>query len=895
MFSSKDDDPDKTEGSAKSVVLSKRLSEDYIENTLVPHLESQLLDNIHIYTPAELAQIAKAYAKQDVRQRALCQKLADTMKFRIKGFEAIDVVDCLGPMWIMTPDDDELFEMLEQRILEKMDDFTALNFMGIVRIYNKRASKHHDLLSKVIPRLKELLATYEGVELSEMLVSMAQSSEASADMDILMTLVPEIERRYNDVSLLHAINNVWALTQMKINHQGLLKRVAEDVSTPHKVKDLTPGYMGRLVWVYRLQGPETWALVKDALLPLVRGAAAEFKAGDFARMAQALPEEQQFLRRVAGNLQPTLPDMGRQEFLLFLLGCIHGEVLEDRPDAGQDFGELTASCLNYIKEDQDNFKRDEVQKIVYLLHFSPKYHYLVDEMPVSWNATKQETLDFIRAKGFRFLPAAPAQAGPWLRASRLYFYVRSMHKGYSSCDGASLPIGQVLDELPLSSFHIGHVLWTAAAVALFAIHCELTPYMFPGLQIHFGADKEELSTYAAAFQAGCAFGALVAPVLVDKLGRKPTLVFGAIVTTLLNYGSAFATSFNMILILRTLSSSSWAIAYAALGPWYVEFLPTTARGAMLAAITLGWPAGRAAVIVSSDFFNDDWQKLLLLAAVAMGVLLLSTTLIHESPRYLVATGRIEEAKAVLSDIHRRSGARWSSDCRLCLDHTSLTDERSWYELFSAEYFAKMRFSLILFSLLSMTTCLIDTWGPMLFQNLMFPEDNALPRMLLMIFNLGDLCGLVVSILVVDFIGRKGSFFVGFGFQGTLLLCLAGTHSLKSDDACLYLQSILGAISASCRGFAWEAAVMWSLEAFPTSLRAAALSLSRVVMHSSAVITLKVSAQCLSSLPAFMWLQILGSTCLAAGVIVAICNPTESAGKPLTEHSSATSYRACSQA
>ena len=31
------------------------------------------------------------------------------------------------------------------------------------------------------------------------------------------------------------------------------------------------------------------------------------------------------------------------------------------------------------------------------------------------------------------------------------------------------------------------------------------------------------------------------------------------------------------------------------------------------------------------------------------------------------------------------------------------------------------------------------------------------------------------------------------------------------------------------------------------------------------------------------------------VIVAICNPTESAGKPLTEHSSETSYRACSQA
>ena len=31
---------------------------------------------------------------------------------------------------------------------------------------------------------------------------------------------------------------------------------------------------------------------------------------------------------------------------------------------------------------------------------------------------------------------------------------------------------------------------------------------------------------------------------------------------------------------------------------------------------------------------------------------------------------------------------------------------------------------ILFSLLSMTTIMIDTWGPMLFQNLMFPDDNV---------------------------------------------------------------------------------------------------------------------------------------------------------------------------
>ena len=148
-----------------------------------------------------------------------------------------------------------------------------------------------------------------------------------------------------------------------------------------------------------------------------------------------------------------------QDFLLFLVGLVHGEILEDRPDAGEalvkfvvgiggggvffvfwgmldeaerqmwiqhaikqnqqvrsypflakayifhemtlrgyqhinvndvssvdlpkvftkrhrkghDFGEFTRACLKYIEEDQDNFKRDEVQKIFYLLHHSKKY------------------------------------------------------------------------------------------------------------------------------------------------------------------------------------------------------------------------------------------------------------------------------------------------------------------------------------------------------------------------------------------------------------------------------------------------------------------------------------------------------------------------------------------
>jgi len=382
---------------ANAVVMSKRLPQDFVENTLLPHLESQLLENIHVYTPAELAKISRAYSVQEIRQYALCKKLGETVKDRMVAFEAVDLVDILGPLWILLPGDDAVFDALEERIILKMDDFTAPNLIGVIRIFNKRASKHHDLMSKAQPRLRDLLKDYEAVELTEMLMSMAQSYEAEQDMDILMTLVPEIERRYNEVSLVHAINNVWALAQLKVAHQGLLARVADDLSNARKTKDLTPTYMSRIVWVYRRCN--AWDMVSSAMLPLIRSSAAEFRCGEFARLAQALPEERVLLQRIADLLRLALAEMGRKDFMLFFLGCVHGELLEAQKEAFEDQNSLVQSCLAYCREEQDNFKRDEVQKLVYLLRYAPKYQHILDVLPASWNSTKEETLDYIIAKG----------------------------------------------------------------------------------------------------------------------------------------------------------------------------------------------------------------------------------------------------------------------------------------------------------------------------------------------------------------------------------------------------------------------------------------------------------------------------------------------------------------
>merc|ERR1719201_277188 len=173
--------------------------------------------------------------------------------------------------------------------------------------------------------------------------------------------------------------------------------VAADLNNPKKSQDLTPAYMARCTWVYRRCNQ--WDKVSGVMLPLIKAAAAEFRCGEFARLAQALPEEEAMLRRICDVLRLTIDDMGRKDFMFFFLGVVHGDLLEPDYKAVKDATSLVAQCLAYVFEEQDNFKREEVQRIIYLLQHAQKYQHLLDELPASWNATKEETIDYTRAKG----------------------------------------------------------------------------------------------------------------------------------------------------------------------------------------------------------------------------------------------------------------------------------------------------------------------------------------------------------------------------------------------------------------------------------------------------------------------------------------------------------------
>ena len=443
-------------------------------------------------------------------------------------------------------------------------------------------------------------------------------------------------------------------------------------------------------------------------------------------------------------------------------------------------------------------------------------------------------------------------------------------------------VAEALDDLQIGHFHVLHLLRMVLAWAIFSMTQESTPYMFQGLRLRFQADEDRIATFAAAFPLGCAIGACVASPLLDHSGRRGTLLNILPCAAMLSLAAGMAPNMLVLNILRMLQAVAFSVAITGMSAWYIEFLPTSTRGMLMAAYSVGWPIGRAIVIWTAAWVKEDWTQFMALAAWGFVVFFTSMYYAHESPRFLAASGRAADAARVLKEMYQSNGQGvWEH--RIQIANSDGLDGRSRFRelILVKENRNLLIFAMSLFVMLASTTVLLDTWGPRLYRDLLAPGASGLPHGILMLFNLGDFAGIVLSILVIDHIGRCGSFVIGFIVQGCLLFLL--TLLSSSGASSLHAFAVAcGTLSSACRCFAWESAQMWTLEVFPTQIRATAFSVAMTVMRLASILSLKVSAQYIGILDAANSLRILAALLLASGLFSTLLLPKETAKVPMTE-------------
>ena len=151
-------------------------------------------------------------------------------------------------------------------------------------------------------------------------------------------------------------------------------------------------------------------------------------------------------------------------------------------------------------------------------------------------------------------------------------------------------------------------------------------------------------------------GAPFAATLSDKFGRLRGMFVGGVVIILGMIIISTSTSFAQFVVGRFVLGFGIAIMTVAAPAYAIEISPPHWRGRCTGFYNCGWFGGSipaALVTFGTNYIESDycWRVPLVLQAFACVIVMISVFFLPESPRFLMANGRDEEATAFLIKYH----------------------------------------------------------------------------------------------------------------------------------------------------------------------------------------------------------------------------------------------------
>lgn len=367
-----------------------------------------------------------------------------------------------------------------------------------------------------------------------------------------------------------------------------------------------------------------------------------------------------------------------------------------------------------------------------------------------------------------------------------------------------------------------------------------------GLERAFHLDKLGTGFNVGAVLLGCAAGAFAAGRASDVFGRRNVMIAAAALFILSALGAGAAASSTMFVIARILGGLGVGAA-SVLSPVYIsEVAPAAVRGRLTTAqqimIIAGltgsfvanylislWAGGSTAIVLG----HPAWRWMFWVQVIPSAIFLVSLLMIPESPRFLVARGRLAKAEAVLARLFGAAAAKAKTaeiSASLAADHhqprlSDLIDNGRvrpivWAGLGLAVFQQLVGINVVFY------------YGAVLWQSVGFSEADSLKINILS----GSLS--IVSCLIsmgfVDRVGRKPILLLGSIGMAVTLAAVAfafSTATLVNGQAHLPQWAGLTALIAANLyvvffNGTWGP-VMWVMlgEMFPNQIRGSGLAVS----------------------------------------------------------------------
>ncbi len=325
---------------------------------------------------------------------------------------------------------------------------------------------------------------------------------------------------------------------------------------------------------------------------------------------------------------------------------------------------------------------------------------------------------------------------------------------------------------------------------------------------------------------GCIFGALFGGAIADKIGRKKSLFFAAVLFAVSALFTAIPPNLTVFNIFRLVGGIGVGLA-SIVSPMYIaEVSPPNIRGRLVTINQFAICIGLLSAVVVSYFmsFGLGWRWMFASEGLPILFFVAGLLTIPESPRWLTKQNRRDEAYKVLKRINGSEAA----DKELVEIEKSLTAESGKF----SDLFQKgIRIAVIIAVCLAFfqqwsgaSTLLL--YAPIIFQKAGF--ENASDAIFQSMILAGWLVlSTVFAFWLVERVGRRKLLIVGALVMAFGMACTSLFFYFKLDGVYLLFTMFLsvGAYCVSLAPLTW----LIMAEIFPNRLRGVAMSIASVVL------------------------------------------------------------------
>ncbi|MDC7806059.1 sugar porter family MFS transporter [Luteimonas sp BLCC-B24] len=371
-----------------------------------------------------------------------------------------------------------------------------------------------------------------------------------------------------------------------------------------------------------------------------------------------------------------------------------------------------------------------------------------------------------------------------------------------------------------------------------------------GLQRAFNSDSVGTGFNVASMLLGCAVGAFFAGRLADVFGRRSLLIVAAVLFLVSAWGSGVANGSLEFVLYRIVGGLAVGAA-SVMSPAYISEV-SSARyrgrlatvqqiaiiGGLFAAFLSNYLLARVAGGSTAEFWGgyQAWRWMFWIEIAPAALFLVALFAIPESPRFLVARGRLAQAERVLVRLYGDvAGRRKLDEIR---DSLAADQHRPKFSDLVSKVTGRVRpivwvgIGLAVFQQL-VGINVVFYYGAVLWQAVGFSENDAL--LINVLSGALSIGACIVSLLLVDRIGRKPLLWIGSAGMAVTLAAVTAAFATGTlgDDGRLLLSDSMGVLALVAANLyviffnaSWGP-VMWVMlgEMFPNQIRGSGLAVA----------------------------------------------------------------------